>query len=162
MKKRIAYFLAIVLLLGLCGCGQEAVKLHTPVNFYYLRVEPTYGSSDSLIAPVATEGFGYSGREAALLELYLTTAPDSEQYYSPFPADLKLLALDISGSTADIQLDKSFAKLTGMDLTLACACLTLTVLDLTEVETVRITAKNATLDGVAQIIMDRGLSLIHI
>ena len=162
MKRSICLLLLPILFLGILGCQQDQPKLQAPVQFYYPRLEPTYGSSDSLIAPVPTESMSYGGDALALLNLYLS-GPQDPAFTSPFPSGCRLLSLSVTDGTAYLQLDPSLAQLTGIDLTLACACLTLTAMELTRSEAVCISAKDAVLDGAPQILMDRScLTLLDV
>lgn len=162
MKRSLCMILIFAFCFTFFGCQQDQPKLQSPVNFYYPRLEPTHGSADSLIAPVPTEGSGYADDPTGLLNLYLL-GPSDESFVSPFPSGTVLLSLSVTEDTIHLQLNKSFAQLTGIDLTLACACLTLTVIELTDAEYVSITAENTTLDGSAQIIMDRScLTLLDV
>jgi hypothetical protein len=138
-----------------------------------------YGFPADTILAVTMPGFGTTGRtknnalklaevlgaeirEAGdhkddlnyLLQQYLT-GPKTEALYSPFPAGTKLVRLEQNEETLNIILDSTFAELSGLKLTLACAGLTRTCLELAPVDTVQISADGPTLDGKRSIIMDR-------
>ena len=155
MKKRL---ICLILLLGICvslpACRQQQEKFQVPVNFYYLRQEATFGSADSLIAPVTAEGINYSNDPVGLLTEYLR-GPGDSRCLSPFPAGTYIVSMELVNNIVRLTLCEDFATLTGMDLTAACACLTLTVLDLTGANSVRIYAEGATLNGSDYIRMDR-------
>lgn len=155
MKRILCLLLTLAVCCGLCACRQEAPKIQEPVQFYYRRTVPVYGTADGIIAPVTVEGAGRLEKPEELLNEYLrgTAQEDFEQ---TFPVATKLLSLTIDGDTAVLRLNPSIAGLSGMDLTIACACLTLTTIALTGVTTVRINAGNVSLDGAEEIVMDRG------
>lgn len=152
MKRLLCLLLTLILCFSLMACHDDQPKLQAPVNFYYPRLEPTYGTANGMIAPVSAEGAGFD--QETLLNRYLQ-GPADKDFVSPFPADTKLLSLTDKDTIINLQLNQNFAQLTGMDLTLACACLTLTTIELTGADTVRIFVKDSTLDGAPQIVMDR-------
>ena len=65
---------------------------------------------------------------------------------NPFPAATSVVELQIYGSYAFVTLSDPFAQLTGMELTTACACLTLTVATLTSVDYVCLKTPTQPLD----------------
>ncbi len=154
MKKLLCIFLIISLVLPLWGCQEEPPTYKNPVNFYYPKVTPTFGAEDSLIAIELAEGDGFQNDTIHLLNAYIQ-GPKTEDFRNIFPTGTKVLALTIKDGIAILQVNKYFADLTGLNLSIACACLTLTVMDLTGAETVHISAKHANLDGKEMIVMDR-------
>lgn len=162
MKRSICILLLLSILFSMAGCHQEQEKVHQPVNFYYPRVEATFGSADSLIAPIIAESADYANDTVGLMTAYLQ-GPKDEHYLSPFPAGTQILGFEENNGFIRLTMSRNFANLTGMDLTLACACLTLTVLDLTGGNSVRISVPGATLNGAEYIRMDRNcLNLLDI
>ena len=154
MKRLISLLLLCALVLSLSACQKEEQKIQEPVNFYYLRQEATYGSADSLITTVIAEGMDYKNDPAGLLNLYLQV-PEDSNYRSPFPSGTRIISMEHANSIVRLTLSENFAALTGMDLTIACACLTLTTLDLTGAGSVRISVEGTTLNGSDYIRMDR-------
>ena len=162
MKRLTAILLLCAIALSLGACNDRQEKIQVPVNFYYPRQEATYGASDSLIAPVTAEGMGYSNDPVGLLTVYLQ-GPGDNRYRSPFPEGTRIVSMELVNGIVRLTLSENFAALTGMDLTIACACLTLTALDLTGANSVRISAEGTTLSGSDYIRMDRScLTLLDI
>ena len=162
IKRMICLILLFCVAATLPACVQNQDKIQVPVNFYYLRQETTYGSADSLIAPITAEGADYSNDPAGLLSQYLK-GPGQNGWVSPFPRGTQLLSMELVNGFLRLTLSENFASLTGMDLTIACACLTLTALDLTGANSVRISVEGATLNGAEYIRMDRNcLTLLDI
>ena len=162
MKRLIPLLLIFALLLSLSACQTKQEKFQVPVNFYFPRQEATFGSADSLIAPVTAEGMGYSGDPVGLLTVYLQ-GPKDNRYRSPFPTGTKIESMELVNGIVRLTMNEAFADLTGLDLTIACACLTLTVLDLTQANSVRISVAGTTLNGESYIRMDRStLTLLDI
>ena len=154
MKRTVCFLLLISLALCLCACVKQDEQLHDPVRFYYPRVKPTYGKSDSVIAWEDREAEGFTENYLYLLRQYLK-GPESDALARTFPRSVVMKDIKISGSTAYVLLNEHAASLTGLDLTMACACLTATVTELTGVQRVTVRAEGALLDGNSSITMDR-------
>lgn len=156
MKRLTCIICCFVILLCLCACTKQDTKIADPVSFYYLRVQEEndihHGAEDSVLFPETREGLGLRGNTEALLKMYLK-GPDSPLYVSPFPAGTELIAWTLEDSILSITLSDQFASLSGMDLTLACACLTRTFLELTGAESVEIRAETINIDGKESVIM---------
>lgn len=155
MSKR---FICLVLLFSLClslpACHQQQEKIQVPVTFYYPRTESNFGTADSLISPVTAEGINHIDDPIGLLNLYLQ-GPSNDNCRSPFPTNTQVVSMEQVNGIIRITLSPNFATLTGLELTIACACLTLTVLDLTGGNSLRISVPGATLNGAEYIRMDR-------
>lgn len=163
MKRLRAVILLFLMLPCLLACAQEEEILY-PVSFHYLRApqpngEVYHGAADSVIAPEVREGDGYQNDPVYLLELYLL-GPLNRDYRSPYPVGTFLEAFSMENGVVQITLSDDFGELSGIDLTLACGCLTLTVLDLTGAESVTIRAEDTLLDGKESITMDRGTMIL--
>lgn len=139
MKKVIVWALLLGLLFS--GCASETPALQAPVSFYYCRS----GSVDGIGWEVR-EGAGLADDPAALLDLYLAGPADSS-LISPFPAGVRLEQVSVSDDTLIVTLSPEFAQLQGIDLTVACACLTLTALECSDCTAVRIGSSGEKLNG---------------
>ena len=148
MKRIFCLILSALLIFSLCACHQEE-KIQKPVNFYYRTAEVTYGSSDGLIAVEVAESEGYT-EVISLLNDYLK-GPEDDSYQQTFPDGTWLLDAYIAGGTVYLEMNGSFAMLTGVDLSIGCACLAMTALELVDATAVCIYSVNATLDGAATI-----------
>ena len=87
-----------------------------------------------------------------LLTLYLK-GPNSDRLVSPFPTGCRLVECTVKNEKVTIVLSNELANLTGYDLTLACACLTLTASSLYPECAVQIRAESELLDGMTDITM---------
>lgn len=152
MKKCLCMLLTVILAASLCACRPESAKLQQPVNFYYRNSEILFGSSNGLISPQVTESAGFHDT-VALLNAYLK-GPETSAFDATFPASTKVLEMTIQGDTAYLGMNDSLARLSGIDLTVACACIAMTTAELTGVKTVTISASNELLDGAASITMN--------
>lgn len=154
MKKFLSFLLAIALCLPLLACAKESVRIQEPVSFYYRRRELAYGEENSVILSENREAAGYSSAPDHLLKEYLA-GPISEDLTQTFPYGTTLIHYTADSTKATITVSSHLANLSGMDLTIACACLTLTVMELLDVEIVEIRAKDALLNDAESIILDR-------
>lgn len=154
MKRIAVLLLSVILLFCLCGCGNQASATQSQVTFYYLRSTLTYGEADSVIAPEVQDNIDRNNTLKYLLALYLNGPTDS-RLYSPFPKDLEIESLEREADTLVLTFSDSLAKLKGMKLTKACACVALTCLGLTDARIVSIRAATETLDSQKSIDLTR-------
>ncbi len=159
MKKILCAFLAVLLLCALTGCNKEKSELREPVKFYYCLSDPAYGAAPGVIGHEARESAGHAQDFSYLLDVYLA-GPESYTLRTPFPTGTALTGFSLDGKSAAVQLSTSFAKLSGISLTLACACITLTVWEISGAEQVSISVEGMMLDGNAQITMNRNSLLL--
>lgn len=152
MKKTASILLMFVLLFSLAACSAQNETISDPVNFYYRRTEMEYGSSSGVIGKEVRDAQGLKNNYEALLSKYLQ-GPESYDFYHPYPRGTSLISLELQENTALVQLSAPFADLTGLNLSIACACLTLTVCGITGADQVRISAMDAMLDGQTYITM---------
>lgn len=136
MKRIIALLLLTALLL--CGCAFRGSDEDT-VTFYYLRGEIQYGSDDGVIVPEKREPAVTGGDLSYLLSLYLK-GPADPTLKLPLPAGTRLTEVQSEGDAVTLTFSPELNKLEGMDLSIACACISYTCFSLTEAETVTILA----------------------
>lgn len=153
MKKLTVCFLILILSLSLAGCESD---LNEPANFYYPRKSDTihFGTSDGLITMEPREVAGHSGDLRYILSLYLLGPLDSD-LDSPFPDGTTLEDIDVAAGILTITLSDSFSQLSGMDLTIACACLSSTCFELIDVAQVTILSPKTELHSQVEITLDR-------
>lgn len=144
MKKTLSLILFLALLLSTGGCAAEQPR--DPGNFYYRRVETAFEGTDGVIAPEQRELQGIREDLDTLLQTYFD-GPTGEELESPFPRDTALLSWSMTGTTLNLNLSQTFAELSGVDLTIACACICRTFTELTGAETILIQADGAPLGG---------------
>ena len=151
MKRFISLILSLFLLISFCGCNDKKDSFEDPVQFYYRSSIISYNSEISVIRGETQEGSGYD--LVGLINKYLQ-GPITDECLSPFPAGITVLSIETSQGKTYISLNKPFADLSGIALSLACACLSKTVMELTESSVVEISVPNSHLSGNASIIMD--------
>lgn len=154
MKRFLCAALAGLLAFTICACAVQSQNLQEPVRFYYRRAEITNGQTDSVIAPEEREAAGHTVDLKWLLAEYLK-GPQMDDYVSLLPAGTTLVDVRQDEGVLVITLSDSFAQLTGLDLTIACACLTMTVLELTDAAEVTICTQSQGQDGTPCVTMDR-------
>ena len=70
------------------------------------------------------------------------------------------MGISQENGTVYVTLSPEITLLTGVDLTMACGCLTLTILSLTEAQQVQIRSVSGLLDGQRSITMDKNTLLL--
>ena len=128
MKKMITIFLLFSLILGLYGCSSGIQGYQFPVDFYYLRndTEIQYSKEDGIIT-FETREAGHGDNLTHLLNLYFQ-GPSDEMLTSPFPEGLNVISAHFNHNALDLILSDEFSELSGIQLTLACACIARTCL----------------------------------
>ena len=135
MKRLIG--LAFLLCLLFTGCGQLGERMKEPVTFYYLRAEYQYSTEVGIIASEEREASGHRDNLSYLLALYLI-GPSGEDLVSPIPRGIRFLSVEQTDTMVELTLSDTSAMLTDAEYSLACACLSLTCLDLTEAQAVTV------------------------
>ena len=148
MKRILCLFLVCALCLPLLGCKPKSEDIEDPVNFYYRRSVDTitFGKADGVITSEQREAAGHRDDPAYLINLYLK-GPAGTGMNRTFPKGVELVKFSLEGGCAYITVSDFFSTLTGINLTLACACLTLTVCELTGAKQLTVSTSNTLLDG---------------
>ncbi len=155
--KKILCFLLIGALLFAAGCSRsQAEPQGTP--FYYCTAEADYSSGSTAISREYRQDVPTHSLMGAL-ELYLA-GPQSSDLVAPFPEGMVILSAVLEGDTVLLTVSMELTALTGLDLTMACGCLTLTSLALTGARQVQISPIYGLLDGQRTITMDRNTLLL--
>ena len=155
IKKLIAFVLVLPLLL--CGCVTQ--NNSTELTFYYVSHKQPYYEKNGVIGtevkPVSIDPLNHKD----IFELYLS-GPKSKDLTLPFPKETKIVKFSIEQDVVNIVLDNSFATLSGVELSLACACISLTANSITGYTKVNISAQSALLDGIQSISIDTNSLII--
>ena len=143
MKRVIALLLAVLML---AGCTSSGSTISEPVTFYFLRShtdDTAYDNyfSEGIIGHEEREAAGYRSDLKNLLTFYFR-GPLTPELTSPFPMGCRVLEVHQDDSQLTITLNPILAEKSEMDITVACACLAMTCLELTDVDTVQIEATN--------------------
>lgn len=131
MKKWTILLLTLLILLSITGCrGQDEQFL-----YFYPRAEYTFGAPDAVIVSESREAPGHEDDLEYLLTMYLE-GPLDASLVSPFPQGTSLEGFTYSDSTLYVTLNGVYARLDGMEHTIASACIAYTCFDLTAADTV--------------------------
>lgn len=152
MKRSICFGLCICLVLCLIACRNNREDIQQPVSFYYRTELVEFNAQDGIIASEIREAKYFKGDLEKLLNQYLK-GPISNELRSPFPAAVSVEALTEADGVYYITLSQEFYALTGLELSMACACLTMTVMAQTQCASVTISVKDGLLDGNESITM---------
>ncbi len=142
MRRRLC--LALLPLLLLAGCRRED-PARTAYQLYFQEADLTYAAGDS---PFRTETIylydaetGTAPRLAEALINELLKGPADETLKSTLPPGTTLLALEIDGDQARVDLSPSYESLSGVALTLADSAVAMTLSQVPEVSSVQITVR---------------------
>lgn len=147
MKRRLAC-LAAALLAVLPGCGAppEAAAPESGVLIYYLAREEDARGGDRIQGSYEdlslAEDATVRETAAAVVERLLAGPADGD-LASPLPGGVELLGLEVRDRTAYVDLSGGLDLLSGVDLTLADYCLTLSLTGLDGIGAVCLTAQGA-------------------
>ena len=119
--KLTAITLCFIMLLSLCGCGNQS-KLNAPVSFYYCLNEIDYQGSKSVFVEEIRNGSDYSNDLIALYNAYFA-GPENKSHYNPFPAGSYVISTSQEGNILTLYLSEHFDVLPHEKLTLAISCL---------------------------------------
>ena len=144
MKKVFVVLLSLTLLL--CGCTPASSVPETPAEFYYCTYPIVYNDPKGLISCEVRDIASCRDDLLSLLNFYLK-GPSGTQHASPFPNGVNALSVQTDSQTAQVLLSNQFARLSGNDLTVACACLSLTLCSLLDVDRVSVSTEGGFLDG---------------
>lgn len=153
MRKIFIMLLCATLLFSLCACKQNQSNIQVPVNFYYCRDEIAYNTSDAVIAAEIHEGIGFGADPDKMLRSYLE-GPDSNSLVSVISAETELVSVQIVDDTAYVTFSDDFSQLSGVKLTTACSCVTLTLNAFSGVNSVHVSAETELLDNKEEIIIN--------
>ncbi len=146
MKKIICSLLAMLMVFPLTGCTNKKKEIKAPVTFYYRTREIELGIDESVISSEQRESYGHTEDYIYITEMYLN-GPTTGKCISPFPAGTKLDSLDFVQDKVLVVLSSHISLLSGAELSLACVCLSKTLLELTGKKSVQIRASGDLLDG---------------
>lgn len=157
MKRWIALILIGLSLIHLAGCEKEAPAPAGPA-FYYCTADISYSMDSTAIRAEYRENAAQNILQEMLVKYF--AGPSSADLRSPFPIGMKLVEVRMDSGTVYITVSDALATLSGLELTLACSCITLTCLAYAGAEQVVISANDALLDGQKSIIMDQNTLLL--
>ncbi len=162
IRKSTALILCLFLLVGLYGCAGQSHgdPLKSPMKFYYKTSDASYGDGQGATDYELRETYGHESDYVWVLTEYLK-GPISQKLTAPFQRSVSIVSAERSGSQLQLRMTQELANLSGADLTVACACITLTCLEFPGVEAVSIRAVGSKLDGKTEILLNRNSLLLE-
>lgn len=160
MKRVLCYILVLVLIFSMAGCSTASNSNKKSEKFYYCTNPVSYGKETSVVSPEIREFHNHNGNTISIINEYLA-GPISDKYSSPFPSGVRVISISERDRVVTICLSSQFSTLTDMRLTIAAACLSLTIFDLLKAESVIIQTDGELLNGKPSIQIDKN-SLIMI
>ena len=144
MKRVWSLLLAVALLLG-AGCNGETGQSHyeNPVQRYYLYQDEATGEYAGALGAMGSEAAEFEEDIAAYIQDYLE-GPQSPELRTPFPAGTSLEECTLEDGTLTLELSDVFFTLSGIDRTLATACIVYSMTELPSVEAVVLAAPEGT------------------
>ena len=142
MRRIISIVLALCLTLALAGCGVARLRQEeSGLKLYYCPADLSHLSGgDALCYATVPWDTLPDGDRQERVEAALTLLMGSrEGFESPIPAGTRLLGCTMVGGTVWVDYSEAYGQLSGMDLTTADYCVTLTLTQLEGVHVVRIT-----------------------
>ena len=140
--RRLAILTLAVLLLAACAPSPEEHSADDYTLYLAAQLEDSDGGDAIRERSVRVENSAAmpTAELAKTLIAELLAAGDDLELRSPFPSGTTLQKLTVAGGRAAVDLSEPYARLSGIDLSIADACLTLTLTQLDGVYAVRITA----------------------
>jgi germination protein M len=140
--KRLFVFLLAALLLTACAAEPEQPSPDDYTLYYAASLGMSAGGDAirGCTVSVADSAAMETQTLAETLLMLLLSEPKDDALRSPFPSGTSLQKLTVAGGRAQVDLSAQYGRLSGIDLSIADACVTLTLTQLRGVYAVRITA----------------------
>lgn len=135
----------LALLTGGCVISTAARSSQAPEGAY--RIYYAVSAADSQGAAVDYEYWAPEGEDDLVRSLLAAalSAPEETRLISPYPEGVSLRGLSLEEGVLEVDLSEQYGELSGVDLTIANYCLTLTLCQVPEVQAVHITVEGAEL-----------------
>ena len=146
MKRTILITFLLCILFLLVSCTKELPQTGTQVRFYYIKNDLEFGTDAPLLTSALRTVPTEDNTPEALIRLYLN-GPTSYDCVSPFPGGTELVEMYVDGTRASLLLSPHIGTLSPSQQTIAYACLTRTVIELTGVTTVQVRLQNYLING---------------
>lgn len=141
--KRVIVLLLCVLLLAGCGARREEVKY--PATFYYCYRDAQTGDYSTLTGAMAPEirdlGSANPNYQDVIAQYML--GPKDEQLIPVFPEGTTAVSSKLRGGVLTVELSPHVQSLSGIDRTMAAACLSQTLMQLPNVKSVHLMSNGA-------------------
>lgn len=147
MKRLLSALLAAALLLAAAACAAPEATAPEGYALYYLVDTETHQGGDAVAAEYCPLELPEEPAKAAeaLLERYWQ-GPESEELLSPLPSGLQLLSVEVENGRLTLDVSGQYGTLSGVELTLADSCLTLTLTQLSGIYSVTVLVRGRALE----------------
>ncbi len=152
MKRKLCLLLMLVLLFGPCGCRVQP-DTQGDILFYYPLANALDTPCDSILGAETREDDLPIDSLSGLVTAYLA-GPADLTLVNPFPGGTTVLSAQIEDTTAVITLSEAFDSLTELEMRVACAGLSKTLIELTACQAVSVTTEARISGGLSPIVMD--------
>ena len=159
--KRFGCLLLCALLICAVGCAKKEDGLQT-IYAVYCKANMDYAGGKDSVYVLKSEVEGENCERIASTLLQKMIEAQGDRYKSPMPIGTSVLNVKIEGDLATVNLSEEYADLSGIDLTMADSCITLTLCQIGTVERVQILVEGNPLPyRDRQIISDANVLLSH-
>lgn len=140
--KRICLLLALLAALLCAACAERAESTgESGYELYYVSRSTVCDGGDAIRTDVIRlDSTAGTAALAEQLVRQLLTQPENGALRSAFPEGTELRRLSVAGGRATVDLSAQYERLSGVDLSIADACVTLTLTQLDGIYAVRLTA----------------------
>ena len=129
--KQIRIAAAFLLILSvLAGCSLQKHSGNN-VAFHYSRAEFAYGAEDAVMVSEQRDIAGHEGDLKYILSLYLM-GPLDEELTAIFPITTRLVGIKQEDTSLSVHLTPIAKSLSEGEFSLACSCLAMTCIELTD------------------------------
>lgn len=133
---------AVGLVLLLVGCGAQEYQQGETCAVYFREADlAAAGGGDALRAEQIPLEAGDAQEQAQMLLAALLEGPEDETLKSTIPAGTQLLSLKLERGRAMVDFSSQYAMLSGVGLTMADCAIVLTLTQLPEILSVKITVR---------------------
>ena len=143
MKRWMCLLLSAALLLLALGCAQKTEEEAEGYDLYFLRAEPEMGGGALQVEKAYLPELENADPEETAKGLMeaLLQGPLDGALKSAVPMGTSLLSLEVSGGRALVDVSASYGSLSGVALTLADYAVTMTLTQVPEISSVKITVR---------------------
>lgn len=153
MRRTILCLLSAIFLLAISGCAmavQQAKQTGEPFSVYFIPADYDEAcGGDALLAETVylknTEQMSVEQKAGVLIRRLIDGA-ESETMCSAIPSGTEFLSCTLEKGHMTVDMSSRYRLLSGVALTLADYCVTLTLTQLQEVDTVSVTVRGKELD----------------
>ena len=142
MSRITSILIILALLLAFCGCGKNAESLEQPASFYYMLET----AENSIFEAEVREIKPFSDDYLSIANHYFN-GPTSDTYVNVFPAGLRALSLECNDAKLLITVSDELSELSYVEQSITCACMGMTLLELTGCTEIVIRLESRTFDG---------------